>query len=114
MTDLVDRLRNDQPGERQPVREARMELGGLLTEAANEIESLYGQVEDLQTSRARHRADNKRLRESLGAAARVLHKAGERFASYAATPVRRGTPEGDKQWAQRCFAAHDAAQGETK
>jgi hypothetical protein len=91
MTDLVERLRDDQPGERQPVREARMELGGLLTEAANEIEAL--------------RADNKRLRESLGAAARVLHKAGEQFDQTAAT---------NEKWAKRCFAAHDAAQGETK
>jgi hypothetical protein len=56
MSDIVVRLRDDQPGERQREREARMDLGGLLTEAADEIEKL--------------RADNTRLRESLGAAAR--------------------------------------------
>jgi len=36
----VDRLRDDQPGERQCVREARMDLGCLLMEAADEIEKL--------------------------------------------------------------------------
>ncbi len=40
MSDIVERLRDDQPGERQCVREARMELGGLLMEAADEIEKL--------------------------------------------------------------------------
>lgn len=40
MNDIVERLRDDQPGERQAKREARMELGGLLTEAADEIEKL--------------------------------------------------------------------------
>jgi hypothetical protein len=40
MSDIVDRLRDDQPGERQCVREARMDLGGLLMEAADEIEKL--------------------------------------------------------------------------
>jgi hypothetical protein len=59
-------------------------------------------------------AEIARLRESLDAAARVLHKAGERFAQYATTSARRGTPEGDKKWAQRCFDAHDAAIGGRK
>lgn len=40
MNDIVERLRDDQPGERQAKREARMELGGILTEAADEIEKL--------------------------------------------------------------------------
>jgi len=40
MSDIVERLRDDQPGERQRVREARMDLGGLLMEAADEIEKL--------------------------------------------------------------------------
>lgn len=40
MSDIVERLRDDQPGERQAKREARMELGGLLMEAADEIEKL--------------------------------------------------------------------------
>jgi hypothetical protein len=40
MSDIVERLRDDQPGERQCVREARMDLGCLLMEAADEIEKL--------------------------------------------------------------------------
>lgn len=40
MSDIVERLRDDQPGERQAKREARMELGGLLMEASDEIEKL--------------------------------------------------------------------------
>jgi hypothetical protein len=51
MSDIVERLRDDQPGERQCVREARMDLGGLLMEAADEIEKL--------------RAENKKLRAAL-------------------------------------------------
>ena len=38
--DIVDDLRKDAYGERQSIREARMELGGLLEDAANEIERL--------------------------------------------------------------------------
>jgi hypothetical protein len=47
MSDIVDRLRDDQPGERQCVREARMDLGGLLMEAADEIERLRAVLEKL-------------------------------------------------------------------
>jgi hypothetical protein len=56
MSDIVDRLRDDQPGERQCVREARMDLGGLLMEAADEIEKLrreneimVGMINDMAT-----------------------------------------------------------------
>jgi hypothetical protein len=35
---IVDRLRSDGEGERQCEREARIVLGGLLSEAADEIE----------------------------------------------------------------------------
>jgi hypothetical protein len=38
--DIVDDLRKDAYGERQSIREARIELGGLLEDAANEIERL--------------------------------------------------------------------------
>jgi len=47
MSDIVERLRDDQPGERQCVREARMDLGGLLMEAANEIERLRAALRDI-------------------------------------------------------------------
>lgn len=40
MSDLLDRLRNGQPEERQYHREARIVLFGLLNEAAMEIERL--------------------------------------------------------------------------
>jgi len=40
MDDLIYRLREDQPGERQGKREARCELHSLLQEAALEIEHL--------------------------------------------------------------------------
>lgn len=41
MSDLIQRLRADElPGESQAKREARMELGRLLDEAADEIERL--------------------------------------------------------------------------
>jgi len=46
MTDIVERLRDDQPGERQCVREARMDLGGLLMEAADEIEKLRAALKE--------------------------------------------------------------------
>jgi len=46
MSDIVDRLRDDQPGERQCVREARMDLGGLLMEAADEIEKLRAALKE--------------------------------------------------------------------
>lgn len=49
MSDIVERLRDDQPGERQCVREARMDLGGLLIEAADEIEKLRAENEKLRT-----------------------------------------------------------------
>ena len=42
--DIVDDLRKDAYGERQSIREARMELGGLLEDAANEIERLRGML----------------------------------------------------------------------
>ena len=38
--DIVDDLRKDAYGERQSIREARMELGGLLEDAAYTIERL--------------------------------------------------------------------------
>ena len=47
MSDIVDRLRDDQPGERQCVREARMDLGGLLMEAAAEIERLRAALQSV-------------------------------------------------------------------
>lgn len=47
MSDIVERLRDDQPGERQAKREARMELGGLLMEAADEIEKLRAALRGL-------------------------------------------------------------------
>jgi len=47
MSDIVERLRDDQPGERQCVREERMDLGGLLMEAANEIERLRAALRDI-------------------------------------------------------------------
>jgi hypothetical protein len=65
-------------------------------------------------------AQNARLREATDAAARALHKAGEQFAFYANQHAAKGTADGDQkaatnqQWAQRCFAAHDAALGETQ
>jgi hypothetical protein len=40
MNDLINRLREGQPGERQGKREARCELHSLLYEAAAEIERL--------------------------------------------------------------------------
>jgi predicted component of type VI protein secretion system len=46
VSDIVERLRDDQPGERQAKREARMELGGLLTEAADEIEKLRAALKE--------------------------------------------------------------------
>lgn len=49
MTDIVERLRDDQPGERQCVREARMDLGGLLMEAADEIEKLRAALEEIKS-----------------------------------------------------------------
>jgi hypothetical protein len=106
MSDLIERLRNAQPGERQGKHQPRMELWGLLTEAANEIEAL--------------RADKKRLREALDGAARVLHKAEEQFTTYANQHSVEGTAEGDekaatnKKWALRCFSAYVAAQGGLK
>jgi hypothetical protein len=48
MSDIVKRLRDDQPGDRQCVREARMDLGGLLMEAADEIEKLRAKYGDLE------------------------------------------------------------------
>lgn len=45
MTDIVDKLRNDQSGERQYHREARATLGGLLDEAADEITRLRAENE---------------------------------------------------------------------
>jgi hypothetical protein len=47
MSDIVERLRDDQPGERQCVREARMDLGCLLMEAADEIEKLRAALRKL-------------------------------------------------------------------
>ena len=38
--DIVDDLRKDAYGERQSIREARMELGGLLEDASYTIERL--------------------------------------------------------------------------
>lgn len=40
MNDLIERLRDDQPSERQMHREARIVLHSLLIESANEIERL--------------------------------------------------------------------------
>ena len=48
MSDIVERLRDDQPGERQAKREARMELGGLLMEAADEIEKLRAALREIK------------------------------------------------------------------
>jgi len=48
MSDIVERLRDDQPGERQRVREARMDLGCLLMEAADEIEKLRAERRAMQ------------------------------------------------------------------
>jgi hypothetical protein len=59
-----------------------------------------------------------KLRAALDAAARALHKAGEKFAFYANQHAAKGTADGDQkaatnqQWAQRCFDAHDAALGQ--
>ena len=56
------------------------------------------------------------LEEALEAAARVLHKAGEQFTSYANQHSAKGTADGDqeaatnKQWAPRCFSAYWRAQ----
>jgi hypothetical protein len=56
-----------------------------------------------------------KLRAALDAAVRALHKAGEQFAFYANEHAAKDTADEDKkaatnqQWAQRCFAAHDAA-----
>ena len=55
------------------------------------------------------------IKEALEAAALTLHKAGEKFTSYASQHTAKGTADGDQkaatnqQWAQRCFSAHDAA-----
>lgn len=43
---IVDRLRSDGEGERQYEREARLVLGGLLDEAADEIERLRSALLD--------------------------------------------------------------------
>jgi DNA-binding SARP family transcriptional activator len=48
MMDIVERLRDDQPGERQWVREARMDLWDLLMDAAHEIEKLRAENENLR------------------------------------------------------------------
>jgi hypothetical protein len=79
-----------------------------------------GVAEDAIVEITNLKAENARLREVLNAAARALHKAGEQFAFYANQHAAKGTADGDKkaatnqQWAQRCFAAHDAALGETQ
>jgi len=92
MSDIVERLRS---------AEVFIMTGGMVSlvaeEAATEIE---------------------KLRAALDAAVRALHKAGEQFAFYANQHAAKGTADEDKkaatsqQWAQRCFAAHDAAMGE--
>ena len=52
------------------------------------------------------------LEGALDAASRVLHKAGEQFASYANQHAAKGTADGaekaatNKQWAERCFSAY--------
>ena len=48
MTDLVERLMADElPGERQRVREARIELFSLLKEAADRIEALEAALREM-------------------------------------------------------------------
>lgn len=56
MNDIVERLRDDQPNDRQRQREARMDLGGLLMEAADEIEKLRAERDELKNklSEANH------------------------------------------------------------
>ena len=89
------------------------ELITALNDAVNKLNNLRIKYDDLEK-------ENARLREVLNAAARALHKAGEQFAFYANQHAAKGTADGDKkaatnqQWAQRCFAAHDAALGETQ
>jgi hypothetical protein len=79
-----------------------------------------GVAEDAIVEITNLKAENARLREVLNAAARALHKAGEQFSFYANQHAAKRTADGDKkaatnqQWAQRCFAAHDAALGETQ
>ena len=51
--DIVDQLRFDGEGERQHEREARVVLGGLLDEAADEIERLRKEVAAAQDERAK-------------------------------------------------------------
>jgi hypothetical protein len=61
------------------------------------------------------KAENLELKNSRDSAARMLHKAGEQFKSYAIQHRTKRTVEGDQkagtndQWAQRCFDAYDAA-----
>lgn len=50
---IIDDLRRtDSPGMRQHEREARVELGGLLTRAADTIEELLAALQDASTLRA--------------------------------------------------------------
>lgn len=68
MSDIVERLRDDQPGERQCVREARMDLGGLLMEAADEIERLRAENEKLRAAFQKYFGQSKaaNVRAALG------------------------------------------------
>ena len=56
-----------------------------------------------------------KLEEMLDSAARVLHKAGEQFTTYANAHSAKGTVDGNakaetnRKWAERCYNAHDAA-----
>jgi hypothetical protein len=105
----------------------------LGAEAAAAIERLIqAENEKLRAENAKLAASNhaylsdyqeaadeiEKLRAALDAAARALHKAGEKFAFYANQHAAKGTADGDQkaatnqQWAQRCFDAHDAALGE--
>jgi|GEM_PF-4198080 len=74
-----------------------------------------GLEEGIKIGKAESAARIAELEAALQDAARVLHKAGEQFTSYANQHAAKGTADGDQkaatnqQWAQRCFNAHDAA-----
>ena len=77
----------------------------IACRAAATIRSLVAERDALQARVAE-------LEEALDAASRVLHKAGEQFASYANQHAAKGTADGaekaatNKQWAERCFSAY--------
>jgi len=89
--------------------------GEQIEAQAAEITRLRAALRSLAAEREALQARVAELEGALDAASRVLHKAGEQFASYANQHAAKGTAVSDlkaaanQQWAQRCFNAHDAA-----